>query len=105
MKAEIAVDHSGALNSTRRATADPAAQAMKALVRQSAEASEFLRTIYWSTRMMAPIGGTRMPSSDSHSMKKAQILPAATTMPMAPRMMAMSRMLLERTRDQPVAAL
>ena len=86
--AEIAVDRKASLLDEEGQT-EPQAQAMKALGRQSAEICELGRTEYWSTRMTAPMGGTRMPSSDSHSMKNAQTLQAATTMPMMPSTTAM----------------
>ena len=55
--------------------------------------------------MIAPIGGTRMPSSDSQGMNSAQTLAAAITMPTAARPTANIRMRPPPMRDQPTAEL
>jgi hypothetical protein len=87
-------------------TAAPIAQERRACARQSdIRTRRASADRPRSSRIIAPIGGTMIPSSDSHWMKKAQTLPAAMTMPTTPRMTASSRIFERRMRDQPVAAL
>src|ERR1700716_508480 len=79
--AEIAVERYGIPSSTMKAQTEPIAQATNASGRQSASICAFGRIRYWSTRMTAPMGGTRTPSSDSHWMKKAHTIAASADNP------------------------
>ena len=92
MNAARAVEYCGARFSTANATSDPAPHARNARGRQSASISASGRTKNMSAITMAPIGGTRMPNSDSQGMNSAQTLAAAIAIPTTASTTASRRM-------------
>ena len=79
--------------------------AVKALARRRAIADTLRRSASWSTIMIAPIGGTKIPNRFSQSTKCNHTPVNATAAPRMPRITATGRIVVLVIPDQPSAPL